>query len=252
MKRIILCEGKTDAFLIGYFLKRKLGWLFTTKDIVKLPVQKNNEVLYWYRHQNKLKSNQELAIWGVGGIKQIGSKLQQIIDRNRKERNVENRFEKIVIFFDRDQRSQNDCLNMIKTWLNKNNLKSNNRLKLGQWVQASMQLNVVPIQNYNINLLPIVLPPDSPGTLETFLINALKKHSKTDNHLVNTTQKFIQSLPKDPYLNKQRLPDKACMGTILSVISPDWIFFEISNRLEQVEWEQLEDFLTTYIKLQHL
>ena len=141
---------------------------------------------------------------------------------------------------------------MIKTWLNKNDLKLNSPLQLGQWLLASMQLNVVPLQNYNINLLPIVLPPNNPGTLETFLINALKKHSKIDKHLVNTAQDFIKSLPKEPYLNKQRLPDKACMGTVLSVISPDWIFFEISNRLEQVEWEQIEVFFTTYTQLRHL
>ena len=82
MKRIILCEGKTDAILISYFLK-KFGWIHVTRLVIGLPFDGTNEVLNWYKHQEK--PGQELAIWGVGGIDQIPVKLRHIIERTRNE-----------------------------------------------------------------------------------------------------------------------------------------------------------------------
>jgi len=66
MKKIILCEGKTDAILLSYFLIRRFGWEYIKGQIVGLPINKENEVLNWYR--NSKYPDQELAIWGVGGI----------------------------------------------------------------------------------------------------------------------------------------------------------------------------------------
>jgi hypothetical protein len=50
MKEIILCEGKTDAILLSYFLIRKFGWKYIKEQVVRLPVNNENEVLNWYRN----------------------------------------------------------------------------------------------------------------------------------------------------------------------------------------------------------
>ena len=113
MKRIILCEGKTDAILISYFLK-KFGWIHVTRLVIGLPFDGTNEVLNWYKHQEK--PGQELAIWGVGGIDQIPVKLRHIIERTRNETTSVNRFARVVIFFDCDDRTEAKCKVMVKAW----------------------------------------------------------------------------------------------------------------------------------------
>ena len=63
MKRIILCEGKTDAILISYFLERKFGWSYIKWSRIKknmknwFQINQGNEVLNWYNHPKK--PNQE-------------------------------------------------------------------------------------------------------------------------------------------------------------------------------------------------
>ncbi|MDD1475219.1 hypothetical protein MEO41_28720, partial [Dolichospermum sp. ST_sed4] len=79
MKKIILCEGKTDAILLSYFLIKKFGWQFIRGQVFGLPSNKDNEVLNWYRHPED--PYQELAIWGVGGISEIPSKLNEVVNR---------------------------------------------------------------------------------------------------------------------------------------------------------------------------
>ena len=108
MKKIILCEGKTDAILISYFLE-KFEWQFSKKVMqINLPVDKDNEVFSWYRHPDK--PDQELAIWGVGGYSNIQLKLKYITEsiQSQPEKQFQNRFNKIVLFVDNDTGSFNE------------------------------------------------------------------------------------------------------------------------------------------------
>ncbi|HEY9706298.1 MAG TPA: hypothetical protein V6C58_27935 [Allocoleopsis sp.] len=51
MKSIILCEGKTDAILISYFLKH-FGWEHSKKEIKDFPYDKNKDVLNERNYQS--------------------------------------------------------------------------------------------------------------------------------------------------------------------------------------------------------
>ena len=70
MKKIILCEGKTDAFLLGYFLDKRFSWKYIKEHIDRLP------------------------------------KLCDVMVRNQREGTSTERFRQIVIFFDRDTRTK--------------------------------------------------------------------------------------------------------------------------------------------------
>ncbi len=254
MKRIILCEGKTDAILISYFLIRKFGWSYIRKKTeipqVELPVDKNNEELNWYNHPKK--PNQELAIWSVGGINQLPNKLKNTIERTQIERTTTNRFERIVLFFDRDQRGEAECVQLIEEWTTTSNLELIGDMQLGRWVDATIELIKTPPESYQLSILPIVLPPDGKGALETFLIDSIKGHSNEDRQLVDEAWEFINRLPDEPYLSKRRFHPKACLGAILSVMSPNWVFAKLHERLTRVKWENIELVLNAYKKLEGL
>jgi len=250
MKGIILCEGKTDAILISYFLIKRFGWEYMREAVIKLPIEKDNEVLNWYRHPEK--PDQELAIWGVGGIDEILVKLELVIDRTRNEQTPDNRFERIVLFFDRNSRSKKQCEDLLEKWIVESGLEVSDKLQLGEWDDASLALNKTPKEDHQLRMLPIVLPPDSEGNLEIFLMKSLKKQSCHERQLVDEAGKFIDCLPKEPYLSKKRFRPKACLGSILSVMSPDWVFSELNERLTRVQWEELESVTTAYEKLSEL
>ena len=250
MKRIILCEGKTDAILISYFLERKFGWSYTEKSIISLPVDRKNEVLNWYTHPEK--PNQELAIWGTGGIDQLPVKLGSVLDRTRNERDPINRFDYIVVFFDSDQRDEGECREMVQKWATTSDLNITGDLQLGQWIDATIDLRKRPPEAYQLRILSIVLPPGGKGTLETFLVDALRNSSDHDRQLVDEARRFIGDLPDKPYLERPRCRPKACLGAILSVMSPDWVFSELHQRLTNVRWEEIESVMSTYKQLEKL
>lgn len=63
MSKLILCEGKTDAILLSYYLEKVCGW--THRNALKnLSIQADEmkgESAYWYK-----KDNETLLICGVG------------------------------------------------------------------------------------------------------------------------------------------------------------------------------------------
>ena len=118
MKRAILCEGKTDAILISYFLKKRFGWTHIKEEVVGLPpVDRGNEERNWYHHPEK--PGQELVIWGVGGIDQMSAKLRHITERTQNERTLANRFGHVVLFFDRNDKSESQCMDLLKKWISR-------------------------------------------------------------------------------------------------------------------------------------
>jgi hypothetical protein len=251
MKKIILCEGKTDAILISYFLE-KFEWQFSKKVMqINLPVDKDNEVFSWYRHPNK--PDQELAIWGVGGYSNIQLKLKYITEsiQSQPEKQSQNRFNKIVLFVDNDTGSFKEHISDMDEWFKSSGIDLLDKIELQEWLNAEVEL-LGNQQKYPIQLLSIILPPESKGNLEVFLLNALKESSSNDGFLVEEAEKFINKIPKEPYLLKSRLRQKAWLGSVLSVMSPDWVFTSLDERLKKVNWENLELAFTAYQKLRDL
>ena len=205
----------------------------------------------WYKHPEK--PNQELAIWGSGGIDEIPIKLGHVIERTRNERISSNRFECIVLFFDHNDRNQDECEALVKKWTTEDNeLEVATELRLGQWTDATVELRGSSAENHRLSILPIALPPDSKGNLEVFLMDSIRGQSGHDNQLVGKAREFIRDLPDKPYLDKTRYRPKACLGSILSVISPDWVISKLNNRLTRVQWEEIESVAAVYEKLSAL
>lgn len=69
MNKLILCEGKTDAILLSYYLGKTAGWKFDRKGPKGLNFQRSNsnESLSWYK-----KGDDYLLICGVGGKDNFG------------------------------------------------------------------------------------------------------------------------------------------------------------------------------------
>lgn len=238
MQRAILCEGKTDAILASYMLGKLHGWGFnnqlTRKPKVTLPVVHENECLTWYS-----RNGVDLAIWGVGGYTELPTKMKAVADRTRAEGNAQLRFSHLVVVCDRDTRTEDECIANVSRWLMDAGITLNAALQLGQWLDGKVALARTPPADHDVKVLMVVVPPNSPGELESFLLTALSDDNDGDKELVDKAKTFIDGVPDPPYLVKRRLRAKAWLGAVLSVMSPDWVFSELDNRMKQVKWEDL-------------
>jgi len=70
VNRLILCEGKTDAILISYYLAKTAGWQYsrTCPNGLDIKTNKGNEAIKCY-----VNNNEYLAICSVGGKDNFGS-----------------------------------------------------------------------------------------------------------------------------------------------------------------------------------
>lgn len=65
MNSLMLCEGKTDAILLSYYMKNVFGWepLRKAPSFLNIQVERNrNQNVAWYKHGEDL-----LLIAAVGG-----------------------------------------------------------------------------------------------------------------------------------------------------------------------------------------
>lgn len=247
MKRIIVCEGKTDAILVGYFLIKVYGWFYSKKTFVNLPYDKQNEVLNWYTHPQK--GDSELAVWGAGGIDRVGEKVASVVERTRAERLPQNRFDRVVVLIDRDNRSVEECVRLITDWLRGAGMAFAGDITIGEWITTETELRKTPPEPHELRALPIVLPPMGPGCLEIFLAEALRSRGDPDRPIVDECRRLVEGVPDDPYLVRRRFRPKAAIGAVLSIMSPDWVFGDLDEKLTAVAWEQIEAAHGAYARL---
>jgi len=237
---IILCEGTTDAILIGYFLTKYNYAYSKEKDSpVKIPTPKRNEEINWYK---KTDSDPWIAIWTVGGFDRLGNGLFKILSRNQIERNKSRRFTRIILFCDRDQRSEQEFQDLAASWEKPPEFECEKMAATGSWSKYKMtSINRTPAEEMSGELLFVAIPPDAKGNLETFLLEALANENENDRHIVEMSKKYINEIPDTPYLTKNRFREKAQLGVALSTFSPDWVFSETDKRLTNVDWKNVSD-----------
>jgi hypothetical protein len=250
MKRAVICEGKTDAILVGYFLIKVYGWFYSKRSFLKLPYDERNEILNWYTHPAKPGS--ELAVWGAGGITRVSEKVTAIAERTRDEHLPDDRFDRVVVLIDRDDRTVDECLVLIGDWLRSAGLDFAGPVALGAWKRATTELKKVPPETHAVDVLSIVLPPTREGCLEIFLADALRAAGDPDKAIVNGCEKLVAATPAEPYLREPRFRPKATVGAALSIMSPDWVFGDLDEKLKTVAWEEIEVAHSAYSRLADL
>ena len=251
MKRIVICEGKTDAILVGYFLIKVYGWQFTRGDkLPALPFDKKNESLCWYSQPNR--GGSELAVWGAGGITRVSEKLATAVNRTKADPIADTRFERFVILIDRDARSTDEARALVQGWCAAAGIALEGDLVLGDWAAASIQLEKKPPQAHPIRVLPIVLPPTQEGCLEVFLAEALRTVGDADKNIVDSCRELVSKIPDEPYLVEQRFRPKATVGAALSIMSPDWVFGDLDEKLTAIAWEEIQQASAAYSRLADL
>lgn len=247
MKSIIFCEGKTDAILLSYYLGKVADWEFNKKltKNIGLPIRdfESEEVNVYSKGDN------QLIIWAVGGVNNLDYAVSSIIEAT-KVLESENAYEKLVILMDRDQNEQDRfILDSIKANLENKNMSLDTLIN-NQWSNCSYK-NEYEEEN-EIKFLPVIIPFDKNGALETFILDAICDFGPEEAHIVNKCKEFVNGFSLTKYLSNQRLKIKGELAVTLGVMFPQKTFTPIDSMLKEIKWENYRTIQEGFRKLEEI
>ena len=227
MNKLILCEGKTDAILLSYYLEKTCGW--THRNAPKSLDIKADEIkgesAYWYR-----KADESLLICGVGGKDNFGSFFKEKILPIMVDTSA---FSKIAVVTDRDDREEQSILASFRASLRPIITDITN----DAWVKNNYENSFK--QKVSVDFLLTVIPADNEGALETLLLEAICEN-EYDKAIVKHSIAYIDEIQPIAYeyIHKNRLKLKACLGVTWAIQYPEKLFSFIDAQIRAVKWEE--------------
>lgn len=256
MKSIILCEGKTDLILLSYYLGKVRDWSHFNRERKYKDraerfniLDKNTQNYEWYWNA----SEDLLCIYAVGGIESLRDGLAQVLSITSKASGEP--FDNIIILCDRDDDGVEEKINndvresLISADMDPVDITNNT------WSN-----NIVYEKNgtqHHIRLLPLIIPFEEVGTLETFLLNCRASIDSCENELVVSCRCFVEEKATHEaisarYINKRGLRSKIELGIYFSIVSPNRTFDVGNEVLKSICWEEHQRFNKAFEKVLEL
>ena len=235
MRSVVLCEGKDDLWFIAYFLYKTKGWVID-KNIKKhwpyykiMPKDHTQDVQCILNDQNDFSS-----IWAVGGQDRMKDALNDIFRINSRYPN--NPIETIVLVKDCDARDHDLVVNEIATWFDGSVSLTNH--ELCNYTMTVDDKSIV------LQIMPIVIPFDSEGAIETVLLHALTECGTQEQYITKHAVSYVRQLAtsgklKD-YLIHSRQITKAEYSAAIAITNPDHSTELFKGMVMSCPWEETE------------
>ncbi|GAU76739.1 DUF3226 domain-containing protein [Fusibacter sp. 3D3] len=227
MNKLILCEGKTDAILLSYYLEKTCGWTHRNapKGLDIKADETKGESVYWYR-----KENESLLICGVGGKDNFRSFFRDKIQSAMVDSGA---FARIAVVTDRDDRHEKSIVDSFLSSLNPIIATIEN----DKWISNRYENSYK--QESNVDFLLVIIPSENEGALETLLLEAISEKEE-DRAIVERSISYVDEIHPiaSKYLSKNRLKLKAYLGVTWSIQYPEKLFSFIDEQIRSVKWEE--------------
>lgn len=245
---IILCEGSTDFVLLQYYMQKVFRW----ED------SKNSTYHYKSQKSRLLKSGKNsLTIAPSGGCSELPSELEDILEYN-KNSTISEFFDKIVIITDNDDSNEQEkileSINSKIVYID----SSIDKVKNNEWTEFDIQRKFSPL-TVKCNILPLIIPFDENGAMETFLLNAISDSNEYDKSIIEKSNDFIDNvsgikntISGEEYLKHRRDKTKAKFDVYFSIRTPAEQFNKRRDILKGVPWEKYALIQTCFCKLSEL
>lgn len=229
MIRFILCEGKTDAILLSYYLGRRKGWKYDSKPKhfkLEFP-ETDNRYVGHYKN-----GDQKLSICAVGGKDNFINFYKENIEGYIEDSESLDLEYKLAIVVDRDDRATEE----IEKYFSDNLLPCISTLISGVWT-SNFFINKFK-QKAKIHTLCLIIPHDRQGALENLLMDALSEDTYKKN-LIDKSKAFVDEIAPEAseIISTARLKLKTKLGVSLAVLSPEKVFSLIDKQLKSIPWE---------------
>lgn len=86
----------------------------------------------------------------------------------------------------------------------------------------------------------LLVPLDSQGALETFMLNALSENSNEKKEAIRQVRDFVNNFKSNVYLRKRREKVKAELRISISVFDPRKTFYTMRELIESIDWMEFD------------
>lgn len=164
----------------------------------------------------------------------------------------EEEFQKIVVITDRDEiGTEEDFINKLKNCFDEYSVDVEKDFEHNEWIKCSCANGCG--KRIDFSLLLLVIPFETTGALETFLLEAVAKDDEYDAQIIRKGNIFVDNIdPEKRYLNRRRYITKAKFDVYFSVRTAVRQFEERKDILKNVEWEKYTEVQSSFRKLEEL
>lgn len=241
MKSIIICEGPTDFVLLQYFMRKVNNWDEGQESKNKPKGFEKS------RSRDFQKGENSLRIICADGCSRMPLLLSKILENNFLASSSDEVYSKIVYLTDNDEEQTKEevFLNLKKIWNTQTDFVNNS------W--TSMEIDNERLDDLSVDFLPLVIPFEETGAIETFLLQTLASAKKYDASVIDRGNKFVDLIASEnEYLKHRRDITKAKLDVFFSVKTPAEQFTQRQNILKNVPWEQYENIRESFKELKKL
>lgn len=245
MKSMIICEGSTDFALLQYYMRKAYRWDDSNVKLLEGSPK--------FERVRTLKKNTDtVTIGGVGGCGKIIPCFEFLLDNNRIAALQEEVFDNIVIITDRDEWETEETIKkQLTECLQKYSIETEELIGHNRWLRCCCKNGRQ--QEITFSVLLLVVPFETTGAMETFLLEAVAKNNAYDAGMIEKCNRFVDEVdPEKRYLNKRRYITKAKYDVYFSVRTSAGEFIERQNILKNVEWEKYTEIQKSFQKLGEL
>ena len=218
MKSIIICEGPTDFVLLQYFMRKVNNWDEGQESKNKPKGFEKS------RSRDFQKGENSLRIICADGCSRMPLLLSKILENNFLASSSDEVYSKIVYLTDNDEEQTKEevFLNLKKIWNTQTDFVNNS------W--TSMEIDNERLDDLSVDFLPLVIPFEETGAIETFLLQTLASAKKYDASVIDRGNKFVDLIASEnEYLKHRRDITKAKLDVFFSVKTPAEQFTQRQN-----------------------
>ena len=235
MRSIILCEGFDDNYIIGYYLYKTKKWVYNKSGKIskmyELPKVNKNQIIEVYE-----KGSDRLIIWSVGGKDNFKKAFEFL---NKINTNYpDERINQVFVFADRDMNDIDTCIKSIMVEMNDEGI---NIQKLKNDCINIWDFEIEE-QKYEQKIIPIIIPFEEEGAVETLLMNAIAENGYEDEFIIEEAKsyilKYLERYKDGKYLKHERQRLKAKFSAVISITNPDRSTTVFNNLLTSSDWEK--------------
>lgn len=245
MKSIIICEGETDFVFLQHFMKKVNGWNNSKqKPNPSFTSSVNNSF-----SRDFIRNSDMLTIISCGGCGNIKTVFEEVIRKNQNEIFDEERYSKIVILTDNDEEGVEAKI------VSELNAASGNSAQIQNNSWTDLSFTDATQNQFNSELLLLVIPFDENGALETFLLSSIAKADSYDAEIIRKAKEFVDNAdPEKKYLSHRGFVTKARLYAYFAIrIEPSVNQFrQRQDILKSVPWEQYENIRDCFKELRNL
>lgn len=239
MKSLIICEGASDWALLQYYMRKANNWTDLKKGTFNPCSDKTRDFE---------KNGNILTIISSKGCSRLLEALQAVIEYNINEPDVNKKYVKIAIITDNDDGNVlTDFIDDLKNKLKKPSVTINNN----QWFTHT--ITDFADRNIIIEILPLVIPFDENGAMETFLLSAIADKDEYDKEIINKTYSFVDTIdPENRYNQRRGYKEKAKYEVFFSIRTAAEEWTQRGSILRDIPWEKYTLIQTSFKELSKL